>query len=67
MLLSARRFPPQWTIEEHNDACFIVRDAPDRRSAIYTARTSRADALLARPDEFSAVQKSAVSVCERLA
>jgi len=22
-----RRFPPSWTIEEHNDACFIVRDA----------------------------------------
>jgi hypothetical protein len=24
---SARRFPPPWTIEEHNQACFIVRDA----------------------------------------
>jgi hypothetical protein len=23
---SARRFPPPWTIDEHNDACFIVRD-----------------------------------------
>jgi len=23
---SARRFPPPWTIEENNDACFIVRD-----------------------------------------
>ena len=21
-----RRFPPPWTIEEMNDACFIVRD-----------------------------------------
>jgi hypothetical protein len=21
-----RRFPPPWTIEEHNAACFIVRD-----------------------------------------
>jgi hypothetical protein len=21
-----RRFPPPWTIEEYNDACFIVRD-----------------------------------------
>jgi len=21
-----RRFPPPWTIEEHNQACFIVRD-----------------------------------------
>jgi hypothetical protein len=24
---SARRFPPPWTLEENNDACFIVRDA----------------------------------------
>jgi hypothetical protein len=24
---AARRFPPPWTIEEHNNACFIVRDA----------------------------------------
>ena len=22
-----RRFPPPWTVDEHNDACFIVRDA----------------------------------------
>jgi hypothetical protein len=24
---SARRFPPPWTIEENNDACFIAKDA----------------------------------------
>ena len=24
---SARRFPPPWIVEEHNDACFIVKDA----------------------------------------
>jgi hypothetical protein len=24
---AARRFPPPWTIEEHNDAWFIVKDA----------------------------------------
>jgi hypothetical protein len=24
--LTGRRFPPPWSIEEHNDACFIVRD-----------------------------------------
>ncbi len=23
---SARRLPPPWTIDEYNDACFIVRD-----------------------------------------
>ncbi len=22
-----RRFPPSWTIEEHKEACFVVRDA----------------------------------------
>jgi len=24
---SARRFPPPWTLDEQNNACFIVRDA----------------------------------------
>ena len=24
--MTPRRFPPPWTIEEHNDACFIVHD-----------------------------------------
>ncbi len=24
--MSDRRFPPPWTIEENNSACFIVRD-----------------------------------------
>jgi hypothetical protein len=23
---SERRFPPPWTVEEHNNACFVVRD-----------------------------------------
>jgi hypothetical protein len=22
----SRRFPPPWSVEEYNDACFIVRD-----------------------------------------
>ena len=41
---AARRFPPPWIVEEHNNACFIVKDAtgqgyfyfedePGRRSA----------------------------------
>jgi endo-1,4-beta-D-glucanase Y len=25
--MNARRFPPPWTFEDHNDACFIVKDA----------------------------------------
>jgi len=24
--MPARRFPPPWSVEEYNDACFIVRD-----------------------------------------
>jgi hypothetical protein len=27
VVASARRFPPPWTIDEANNACFIVRDA----------------------------------------
>jgi hypothetical protein len=47
---SGRRFPPPWTIEDKNDACFIVRDhcrhalayvyyenEPGRRTAANTA------------------------------
>ncbi len=25
--MPARRFPPPWTIDDANDACFIVRDS----------------------------------------
>jgi hypothetical protein len=48
---SARRFPPPWMIEEHNNACFIVKDAtgqalgyfyfedkPGRRAAAHPRR-----------------------------
>jgi hypothetical protein len=24
--VTPRRFPPPWTVEDHNDACFIVKD-----------------------------------------
>lgn len=27
---SARRFPPPWTFDEANDACFIVRDSTEQ-------------------------------------
>jgi hypothetical protein len=26
-LVKPRRFPPPWSIDEHKDACFIVKDA----------------------------------------
>jgi len=36
----ARRFPPPWTIDEANDACFIVRDATGQNlSRRYLSRT----------------------------
>jgi hypothetical protein len=25
--VKTRRFPPPWVIEDHNNACFIVKDA----------------------------------------
>jgi hypothetical protein len=25
--MSQRRFPPPWVVEDHNNACFIVKDA----------------------------------------
>ena len=30
-----RRFPPPWTIEENNSACFIVRDAAGQALAYF--------------------------------
>jgi len=30
---STRRFPPPWTIEELNDACFIVSDTNEQKLA----------------------------------
>jgi hypothetical protein len=30
---SPRRFPPPWTIEELNDACFVVSDASGQKLA----------------------------------
>jgi hypothetical protein len=32
---SARRFPPPWMIEEHNNACFIVRDPTGQALAYF--------------------------------
>ena len=34
-LMPDRRFPPPWTIEEHNNACFIVRDATGQALAYF--------------------------------
>jgi hypothetical protein len=41
-MLAARRFPPPWTIEENNDACFIVKDRNGRRWRMSTSRMTGA-------------------------
>jgi hypothetical protein len=34
-MVSSRRFPPPWSIEEHNGACFIVKDAGGQQLAYF--------------------------------
>jgi hypothetical protein len=29
--MPARRFPPPWSVEELNDACFIVKDSAGQK------------------------------------
>jgi hypothetical protein len=31
--MNSRRFPPPWTIEELNDACFVVIDSAEQKLA----------------------------------
>jgi hypothetical protein len=65
--LTARRFPPPWTVEEYNDACFIVRgnngqqltyiyfeDEPQRRSAAKNAHQGRG---AADPSEYGVLKR----------
>jgi len=51
-----RRLPPPWSIEEANDACFIVRDSTGKAARlnfanliIDTAKKGERSDLLARP------------------
>jgi hypothetical protein len=43
---STRRFPPRWTIDEANDACFIVRDKNGQALGYFRFRRWRAAAKL---------------------
>jgi len=40
--MPVRRFPPPWTAEEYNDACFIVRDNDGQQLPTAISRMSRA-------------------------
>jgi hypothetical protein len=47
---SSRNFPPPWTIEELNDACFVVSDANGQKLGYFyfeeePGRTSSAELL----------------------
>ena len=49
---SPRRFPPPWSIEELNDACFIVRDSNGQQLAyVYFEPGRRSAAKLLTKDE----------------
>jgi hypothetical protein len=39
-----RRFSPPWTIDEANEACFIVRDSTGQALGYFYSRMSRAGA-----------------------
>jgi len=52
----ARRFPPPWSLEELNDACFVVIDSAGQKLAyVYFA------------DESSASLSNKTGWCERAA
>jgi len=42
--MPARRVPPPWSVEEYNDACFIVRDHNGQQLAYVYFEINRAGA-----------------------
>jgi hypothetical protein len=48
--LTARRFPPPWSVEELNDACFIVKDSAGQKLAyVYFEDEPDGDQWLTKP------------------
>jgi len=55
--MPARRFPPPWSIEELNDACFVVRDRDGQQLAyVYSiaANIAKLPELLGRRQTWGA-------------
>ena len=46
---SARRFPPPWTVDELNDACYVVRDATGAGARLFLLRGGAGTALGGEP------------------
>jgi hypothetical protein len=44
-----RRFPPPWIIEEHNNACFIAKDASGQALGVFLFRGGVRSALSGCP------------------
>ena len=68
--MPTRRFPPPWTIEDHNNACFIVKDANGANVAyVYyeEERGRRTDANLMTKDEARRIAANIVKLPELLA
>ena len=69
--MNARRFPVPWTFEDHNNACFIVKDANGVAVAyVYYEEEPgrRAAANLMTEEEATSTRRCRCSVgsCERL-
>ena len=47
--MTPRRFPPPWSIEEANNACFIVRDSSEQALGYFNFATAAADAIKVCP------------------
>jgi hypothetical protein len=74
----SRRFPPPWTVENHNDACFIVKDKngfavayvyyeeePGRRSAANLMTKDEARAHRSQYRQAAGVIAQAFLIAER--
>ena len=67
--MTTRRFPPPWSVEEYNDACFIVRDNDGQQLAyVYfeDERGRRSAAKLLTRDEARRIAANIAKLPELL-